>query len=350
MRKPFGLISDIHLFAWESFGTVDSDGVNSRLKGLLSEVKRCAAETKAAGGDVVYCAGDVFHERGKVSPLVLNPAIDTFQEITESGVMIRIISGNHDLARRDSERLSSAITALEMPGVAVINEPTLFKQDNVYMIPWFDKLADLKEQIEKAPKGVTLILHAPMNGVIRGLPETGLDPAWLAKLGFERVFSGHYHNHKQFPGEVYSIGATAHNTWSDVGSKAGFLVVGDEVKYFKSRLPEFLDLDQLALGDYEYEEIKLMVDGNYVRIKSEESSNSETEKLREELREWGAKGILIRPNPKGSTSRSSSVAASISGGASIQQSVTEYVKTQKFQHEALVSAACVEVLNQAGVL
>ena len=355
MSNVFGLCSDLHFHDWAAFSEDDEHGVNMRFRGLLSELKRCAEETKAAGGKRIYCAGDVFHTRNQLSPLILNPVIDTFKELVEQGFEFRIISGNHDLARRDSERLSSAVTALEMPGVTIANEAIGFNDDNVMMIPWFDKVADLEGQINAAASIMdkenppTLIIHAPVNGVIPGLPDTGIDPAWLAGLGFKRVFSGHYHAHKAFPGEVYSIGALAHHTWSDVGTKAGFLIISDdEVKFFKSRLPEFLDLDQLSAFDPA--EIPLLVDGNYVRVKTELSKASDIEKMRKELVDWGAKGTLIRSMPKAKVERKSGIATSISGGASITKSVVDYVNAQPFKNKDRVNDECAKVIAEAGVV
>ncbi|WP_323016367.1 metallophosphoesterase [Castellaniella sp.] len=349
--KPFGVFSDAHLHPWTSFSSDDEHGVNLRLRGLLTEIKRCALEVKDAGGDTIYCAGDVFHTRGKIAPLVLNPTIDTIKEVTGGGIKFRIMSGNHDLERRDSERLSSAITALAMPGVEIVNEPYCFTDDVVAMIPWFDKLPDLQDAIRACPfrgdKDATLILHAPVNGVIAGLPETGLDPEWLASRGFGRVFVGHYHNHKEFPGNVYSIGALANHTWSDVGSKAGFLLVDDEGVHFrKSHLPEFLDLDNLAELDLDQEEIQMAVAGNYVRVKTDETKTSAVESLRQELIAWGALGVLIRSTPKATTTRESAVTASIQSGASIEQSIGDYVKSQKFADPGAVNAGCLDILSR----
>jgi len=355
MKKPFGLFSDPHFHAWSSFSEDDPDGVSLRLRGLLGELKRCAEETRKAGGNRIYCGGDVFHTRGQVSPLVLNPVLDTLTELTERGFEFRIISGNHDLARRDSERLSSAVTALETEAVEIVNATEVFTDDKVAMIPWYDKVSSLHAEIVRVAELLgpnvgeyTLIIHAPVNGVIQGLPDTGIDPAWLAERGFKRILSGHYHNYKQFPGEVYSIGALAHHTWSDVGTKAGFLLVHDDtVKFFKSHLPEFLDLDQLA--EFESEDVPLMVDGNYVRVKTEKSAHSEIEAIRAELISWGAKGVLIRSMPKARVTREGGVSASVSGGASIFKSVEHYIAAQAFSDKKAVNDACARILSVAGV-
>ena len=70
----------------------------------------------------------------------------------------------------------------------------------------------------------------------------------LAKLGFRRVFAGHYHHHCSFEdGKVWSIGATTHQTASDIGTKAGFLLVQLLVEGFVLNGGVFLERSPLVL-------------------------------------------------------------------------------------------------------
>lgn len=357
--KPYGLCADVHLHEWSQFATTLSDGVNSRLDGLLKELNRCAVETRNAGGDHMIVAGDLFHVRGSVSPQVLNPALDTFKEIIEAGIRVTIIPGNHDLAGKNTTRLGSAVTALAEVGCRVCNEPTLIPDEEgrggVLVVPWVDAVKELKEKIVALTAGydmdelkhIDLILHAPVNGVIEGLPDHGLDPDWLAALGFRRVFSGHYHNSKGFGGGVYSIGALAHHTFSDINSKAGFLIVGDGVRWMSSHLPEFQDLDRLV--ELDAESIPLLVDGNYVRVKTELSKPSEIDGIKSELTGYGAKGVIVNVVRKPEAVRTGSVTSSVSAGASLAVSIAEFVKGQSFTHTEQTSRECQAVLAEAGI-
>lgn len=337
MKYPYGLAADLHFHPWTAFASTDERGVNTRLTGLLSELRRCARETCNAGGDTVILAGDIFHVRGSVSPTVLNLVRDELHHcVREYEVQFYILAGNHDLEGRHSERLGSAVTALEMPGVQIVNSSMLEK--GFCFVPWHDSIEDLKEEISSY--GVThkgeldLILHAPIDGVIEGLPAHGLTGEWLAETGFKRVFAGHYHNHKHiYDGDsgtygtsVYSIGALAHHTWSDVSTKAGFLLVfKDEVQWFKSHLPEFIDLDRLT--DVEPDELPFIVDGNYVRVKTESASAKEVASLREELANMNAKGVLIQAVPAPPKRDDGVVATIVAGAASLEASIGEYVKS-----------------------
>ena len=338
----YGLMADLHLHCWSAFSEVDEAGINTRLKGLLNEIYRCAKEVKEAGGKYVVIAGDVFHVRGSVSPTVLNATRDMFARVYKDlGIRFVIMPGNHDLEGKDSSRLSSAVTALESENVHVCNEPAqltdVLEHRRVVLVPWYESIEKLKEVIVEltgSPShddAIHLILHAPIDGVIPGIPEHGLTPDYLAHkldVAVERVFAGHYHNHKSFHGgKVHSIGALAHHTWSDVGSKAGFLLVSKtDVVWRKSHLPEFIDLSKVA--DLSEEEIPLLVDKNYVRIRVESSKLSEIEAAKKELLEHGAAAILVQAMPKSVVRESGTAVVKVKSSAdSLEESIVEYAST-----------------------
>lgn len=349
--KPYGLMADLHLHNWSAFATVEGDGVNSRLGMLLKDICRCAEETRKAGGDTVVVAGDMFHVRGSIAPSVLNPVMDTISNLIKGGIKFVILAGNHDLEGKESNRLGSAITALEGLGCKIVNtfDYGLRCMERIVLIPWTPKITDLKALIEKAaasdsnPHELDLILHAPIDGVIPGLPDHGLDAEWLDKQGFRRVFSGHYHHHKPFDGtRVMSIGALAHHTWSDVGTKAGFLVVGEEVRWFKSRAPEFVEIN----GSTDPDEIPLMVDGNYVRAKINSTKTKDVEELRGYLEGCNAKGVVILAQ-KDATATVREGGSAIKAGATLEVSVTDFIKAQAYPNADKLAILCQEILTEA---
>jgi DNA repair exonuclease SbcCD nuclease subunit len=366
----YALAADLHFHNWSAFADSTPEGLSTRLLGLVKELKRMAHENAERGAKFCVLAGDVFHVRGSVSPTVLNTVRDTLAVLVEDYHQeFIILAGNHDLEGKNSERLGSAITALEMEGVKVVNEPTL--HGSTLLVPWFESVEELKAAIITAgDKYLTseddpdagsvdrpcisdtdLILHAPIDGVIEGLPDHGLSPAWLASLGFHRVFSGHYHNHKEFPGRVYSIGALAHHSWSDVGSKAGFLLVDDfDVAWRKSRLPEFLDLDKLT--EIDPAELPFLVDQNFVRVRLEAEHGSKVESLRSELMGMGAKGVLIQSVPT-PPKREGGVVASVAAGASLEHSIGQFINampsTAELRSEVVKEAMSVLAAVDLGV-
>lgn len=343
--KPFGVLSDSHNHDWSAFSTVLPTGVNSRLQMILDETKRCAEEVRKAGGKIMYHGGDLFHVRGSLSPTVLNPTIDCYRDIIEGGVKIVVNAGNHDLANKEADRVSSAITALEGIGCQIINTPTYYLDDMV-VIPWIPDIAKLKEAIEYvAPadrKDCDLLLHAPIDGVIPALPDHGLTDKYLAGLGYRRVFSGHYHHHKDFGNGVYSIGNLTPQTWSDVGTKAGFLIcTPTEVKWFKSHAPGFVEID----GSTDPDEIPLIVDGNYVRVKINSSKAADIEAMRQFLMDSGAAGVTVL-QVKDPTAATTVRAGGplLKAGATLEQSINDFIKAKGFHRDVELAKVCQDIL------
>jgi DNA repair exonuclease SbcCD nuclease subunit len=346
--KPYGVISDTHHHNWSAFATTLPTGINSRLQMILDETLRCALEVQKAGGNTVYHCGDLFHVRGSIAPSVLNPTIDTYKAILDRGVRIVILAGNHDLESKEANRVSSAITALEGIGCKVVNGFNLgglAASDDVAMIPWNPSIEGLKKQIESIdpvdrPR-CDLMLHAPVDGVIPGIPDHGLDAPYLQSLGFRRVFCGHYHHHKDFGGGVFSIGSLTPQTWSDVGAKAGFLIVDEtSVRWMKSHAPEFVEID----GSTDPADVLLIVDGNYVRAAITTAKIEEVEALREFLTSAGAKGVVLNVQ-KNVTAPTRGPGSTIKAGATLDASVGDYVKGLGHAREAEVAKLCQDILD-----
>lgn len=360
MSKPYGVVSDQHCHNWNAFSHTLPNGENSRLRIILDELLRAAQEVKDRGGDLLVNAGDVFHVRGSLAPSVLNPVQDAYKTITQDmGLRVLILSGNHDLEGKESSRLGSAVTSLEKVGCFIVNELTIFEDDGIAMIPWNpainstpakgDKPArvGLKEQIESIDPAIRskldLFLHAPIDGVIVGLPDHGLDAVWLASLGFRRVFSGHYHNHKELGGGVYSIGATTQQTYGDIDTKAGYLVVDDtDVTWRSSRAPSFVEID----GETDPSEIPMIVDGSYVRAKVNTNKSSEIEAMRAYLIKNGAVGVTILPQKAVEAKHARTGASAIAAGASVEGSIGSYIAAGGFSNPGPLILLCNDILEE----
>lgn len=358
----FGVVSDQHFHAWSAFSVTNPDGVNSRLQNSIDELLRAGKEVKDAGGNLLLDAGDVFHVRGSLAPTVLNPVEDAYKYlIDELGLRVVILAGNHDMEGKQSARISNAVTTLGNIGCEVVNEPTVFHDIKVVMLPWNPRLdtvpatADrpeiiglrdqIKLQIDKIDVGevgeYTLLMHAPLDDVIDGLPSKGFTPAEVAGFGFKRVFCGHYHHRKEFPGDVWSVGSTTQHNWGDVNSVAGYLIVTPEgVTPRASNAPAFVDIDASTDPD----EIPLIVPGNYVRVKID--SNKASEKL-------ATQGYMMKLGAAGATVIQSKCVvatatrtAKINAGATMEGSISEFIKGKSYRDAAKVTSAALDILSQ----
>jgi DNA repair exonuclease SbcCD nuclease subunit len=353
------LVSDIHAHKWSLFSRQTPSGVNGRLQIILNELKRAAGYAVSQGARTMVIAGDIMHVRGSIDPHVLNPLEQAFQEIMDMGIDIYAIPGNHDLADKETTELGNAIKTFgKLRGNGgrdfnVYDRPTAVSpygcDHPIIFVPWFSKTEDLLRHVGELakfnPSSADLIIHAGIDGVLPNMPGHGLTPEVLADFGFRNVFAGHYHNHKGFPGNVWSIGATTHQTWGDVGTKAGFLYVDDDgkVTYQASRAPRFVDVTGLDEDD-----MQLAADGNYVRFTGKDMLPTEIAELRKFFEDAGALGTSIIATPKLAASRR---AGTTKSALTLDQSVATYVDEHKdlpaqIDKERL-KADCAEILQAA---
>lgn len=346
----YGVISDTHNHSWRAFSKVLPSGVNSRLQQTLDETRRCADEVKKAGGNLLIHCGDMFHVRGSVTPSVLNPTLALYKELIADGMNIVLAAGNHDAEDNSITDLGSAITALREVGCVTINSncyiaPLTLTSGGLLAIPWSTKEQVLEALGDKGYCSVEnraktdVFIHAGIDGVIKGLPNHGLTVEDLSAFGYRRIFAGHYHNHKNLGSGVYSVGALTHQTWSDVGSKAGFLLVTDDsVEWRASRAPQFIEIDEKTSP----EDIPLLADGNYVRARITTNKDSEVTEFRNYLTGCGAKGVSLICNSASEVIRTGS---SVKAGSSLEVSVSEYIESQEIEHKKDVSKLCAEILT-----
>lgn len=340
----FGIVSDLHFHNWTRFASINDDGVNSRLQETCDAMEQAVWEMRDAGVRRVYIAGDIFHVRGEIKPSVLNPVLDMFERLTnpKRGAMtIRAIPGNHDLENKESDGLGNAISALTGVDVDVCDEDCGYDDDKVLMVPWMSSTERLYEFLERFKDGesnglvwkkkdYSVICHAPLNNVIKGIPDHGLNPEDLAKLGFKNVFCGHYHDHKDMGGGVYSIGALTHQTFGDIGSKAGYMIVdGDDIKHRVTKAPKFVEINDPSDGDQ-----MLDADGNYVRVRGLELNEEEIVDLRKVLVDEGARGVVIEAVKKAVTMRGTTLNA----GASLENSLKAYADQKSLSPEVIDGA------------
>ncbi|QSV17139.1 metallophosphoesterase family protein [Photobacterium ganghwense] len=345
----FGIISDTHYHAFTQFAKTSAAGENSRLAEQLSATIEAAKLMKKAGCDRLYHAGDMFHVRGNVSPLVLNRVIECYSKIiNEVGLEVRILAGNHDLETKESVFYASTSSALQSIGAEIVcgSTPKFFHDDKVMMLSWHDNSAELLSKLKKAKSELdedacnwNAIIHAPVNGVIMGLPDVGIDAGELAEIGFGKVFSGHYHNHKRMNDTVISVGALTHHNWGDIGSLAGCVIVGGTgITHFETSAPKFLDL-----ADCDEREIA----GNYVRAKGTVESDEEALLRRKSLEALGAKGIVCSFVKSTTVVKSSSETSKID---SLRDSVGAYCKSYAVTggvDEKRLFGVCEDILTEA---
>lgn len=364
----YGLCADAHFHAWSLFAAQTKDGINTRLESALAEFERLCKETHDRGGKRVYIAGDIFHVRGSIKPSVMNPVVSKMITMTDLyDLQIRLIPGNHDLEGAEVTFAGNATVPLQhstfddAPEISIIQTPTFFEDDMVAMVPWHNTRQGLEDAILTLSKDIAaegcsidevdLILHTGINGVIIGMPDHAWAPEHLASFGFKRVFSGHYHQHKVFefpiPGtmsettQVVSIGALTHQTWGDVGTTAGWIIVNDkDFDQVEAKTPKFLDFSD----DYEVEDYA----GNYVRVRGIELEETEIRELKDALETAGAKGVVVHAVAKSKVTTRSGKPAGKS--VKMEESINDWITANEEIDEKdrkNISIAALDVLSLA---
>lgn len=356
MSKPYLILSDIHLHQWTAFATIGIDGVSSRLQQILDAIREAAWSLRAAGGDHIFLAGDIFHKRGSIEPAVLNTTMDVFKQLVDEGFIIYGLPGNHDMTANDSQRVGNAVTALESVGVQIAHAPmvvSLSEDHKVVLFPWYSTVSaligamtDLREDlvedtiVDDCEPFLDAIIHAPIDGVLPHLPTHGLTAGALNSTGFNRVFSGHYHNHKAMGDDVYSIGALVHHCWGDIDSRAGWMIVDrDEVWQHQSSHPKFVELT----GDETDDEAEAKCCGNYVRVRVEIEKDSELKEIRDGVMKMGALGCVVLPQRKSVVARAGVVTSASS--VSVEAGIKSYL--DKKSASAAVHALALDILSEA---
>lgn len=335
MKKAlYALVSDQHYHNWSAFSTTDVNGLNSRLRIQLDATLEAAREAYAAGARWLICAGDTFHVRGSISPTVLYYVSDTYRKIRAMGLDIAMIAGNHDLEANDSVMATNAAATLSEVGVRIHCRPggetlTLDDRHKVHLVSWYNNHKELVSLLRKigeearSDKGFShdVVIHAPINKAIPGMPDVGVEAEDLAGLGFRYVFAGHYHNHKEVLPGVISIGALTHHNWGDLGTQAGYMLVYDDGSYaqFETSAPKFIELEpETAHPSF--------VAGNYVRLRAVIDDEEEGVKLKMELTAMKPKGVATNFTRRTSVMAGSAATSATSCIDSLESSVNAFCK------------------------
>jgi len=269
----FLVFSDNHIYEFQQFSTILSNGLNSRLQSsldVLDLIIDYANDNDEIKG--VLHGGDFFHTKDKISWLSLSETVKRVKRLRKPSVWA---SGNHDLLRGGSKLKATSINLL-----------TSFSGISDYTVDWHRTFArgvcvwavpfnpDFKEQIKAIEKienksDIILLTHGEVTGAVcnRYRVTRGIPRELLSQFAFSIV--GHLHHPEITPiGERILIpGSPCHQTWNDVGVSMGVWVIdvqnGNEVtidSYFEIDAPEFIEVGEDEIDGYEFK------DKNFYRV------------------------------------------------------------------------------------
>jgi hypothetical protein len=241
-------------------------------------------------------------------------------------------------------RISSSVSALEAVGVRVYHEPTriITGGRTWLLVPWVKDLAALRRIINDA-RANHVVVHAPLNGVIKGIPDHGLTPSDFEGLSLDYAFCGHYHNHRRFDiadGQVVSVGALTHQNWGDTEAKAGYIILNDknELEQRATTAPRFVKVD--AAG-YRYLPEECYRE-NYVKvINGDWTDPAEIQEVKDYLLLLGAKAVLV----EGAVKRPVTTRGTKTGAAPTLDTILGEYLDRTFAGDAAVKTTALEIIG-----
>ena len=296
------IFSDLHVHPHRFGASVDpATGKHSRLYDCLRALDFSLELVKKHDAKVRIFGGDMFHERGRLRPSVLNPVISHFLEAHNSKRSASFLDigvvGNHDMEHRVLGD-HALVPISDGEDVVMLMDHGCEGFDiggEEWAVGWVSyepDIAALKEKVravaaqrrENFPnKRSICIIHHGVDGTMPDIPNAGFGPMDLPTDTFTYTFCGDYHNHVEIvPGKAWMIGSPLQHNFGDRGQVRGIMVFDfDTGKYELVEVPgvpKFIAWDD---GKTKPGDLKAAYfNGNFVRVRSDDPVKlDEMEKL-----------------------------------------------------------------------
>jgi DNA repair exonuclease SbcCD nuclease subunit len=180
------------------------------------------SEAKSKGCETCFFLGDYNHHRASINIHTMQFGLRALEKLNDNFDQVYFIPGNHDLYYRDRRDIHSIEWARHLPKVKIIND--WYITQDVVIAPWL-----VQEDWKKLQKlsGKYLFGHFElpnyfMNAMVE-MPDHGeLNDAHM--VGFEKVFTGHFHK-RQSRRNVWYIGNAFPHNYADAGDDARGMMI-----------------------------------------------------------------------------------------------------------------------------
>lgn len=205
------------------------------------------------GTDKIFCGGDVFTNRSGQPLQCLTDWKEILEAITEAGLELHVIPGNHDKTDSDDERsyldvysercvhLYRQWSVKIIDGVAVCFIP-YFRDEK-----WLQEFRMIEEELEdKCYKGgmpKILITHSGFDGVVNNDGSkvvSDIKPSMFK--AFDKVLIGHYHDASKLAENVIYTGSAFQNNFGENITDKGFTIIYDDtsLRFVPSKFPKYI--------------------------------------------------------------------------------------------------------------
>ncbi len=212
--KKAAVFTDIH-FGLKSNSLQHNQDCEKFVDWFISQAKKEGCET-------CFFLGDYNHHRASINIHTMQYGLRALEKLNDNFDRVFFIPGNHDLYYRDRRDIHSVEWAKHLPNVEIVNDWFITK--DVVIAPWL-----VQEDWKKLQKlgGKYLFGHFElpkfyMNAMVE-MPDHGeLNDTHM--IGFEKVFSGHFHK-RQSRSNVWYIGNAFPHNYADAGDDARGMMI-----------------------------------------------------------------------------------------------------------------------------
>lgn len=204
--KKVAVLTDIHI------GLKSNSNIHN--EDCLNFVKWFIETAKENNCDTVIMTGDWHNNRASINIVSLNYSLQCLELLSSNFDQLFFIPGNHDLYYRDKRDVNSVVWAKHLPNITIVND--FLTIGDVTFAPWL--VGDDHKRIKKA-SGKYMFGHFELPGYLMNamvaMPESG-EIRREDFVGFEHVYSGHFHKRQTKKNITYLGNCFPHN-YADAG-------------------------------------------------------------------------------------------------------------------------------------
>lgn len=281
--KKAAVFTDIH-FGLKSNSTIHNED-------CLNFVKWATAKAKEEGCETCIFTGDWHNNRASLNIVTLNYSLQALEHLNANFSTVYFIPGNHDLYYRDKRDVQSVEWAKHLGNVKIVND--WFSSGDVVIAPWL--VGDDHKKLKKL-KGKYMFGHFELPGYLMNamvaMPDHGdIDPK-NDLVGFEHVYSGHFHK-RQTNGNITYLGNCFPHNYADAGDDDRGLMVlewgqdpvyhawPDQPRYRVYQLSDVINHTEKMLHPGMHVRVNLDIDISYEEATFIKETFVDTYKLRE---------------------------------------------------------------------
>ena len=179
--------------------------------------------------DIIFM-GDWFESRNTISVKTYNHSYDALKSMSDSGLTVHMIIGNHDIYYRETNTVNSLKPYNEIPNIHIYTdaEPVSFNGEHKgLLVPWetfdYNTMKDGKYDVMFGHFEFIGAMHNAVSSDTSKHGFNGNEMTGVAPL----VFSGHYHARREYNfknGLVLCVGCPLQLDWGDYGDTKGIYI------------------------------------------------------------------------------------------------------------------------------